>query len=92
MIVDNIGGIKDLKTKENDKIEELLQIQRDNLNEFQAEISQDPIVIEPDNHEEVIEDVEPQKGPGMVDNSKPRDAIQSENDNSVYEEEEDDQP
>lgn len=92
MIFDEISDIKDIMNKDNDELEELLQIKRDSLNESQAKRTRDSNDVDPDPNEEVNEDVEPEEGLGLFDNAEVEDAIQLENEDSKNKEEEADQP
>lgn len=89
VILDETGDIKDLKNKDDDEPEELLQIQRDSLNESQAERTQDPTTV--DSTGEFNEYVEPEEGLGLFDNAEPEDAVQPKDEDFGNKEDEADQ-
>ncbi|KAH0776457.1 hypothetical protein KY290_007868 [Solanum tuberosum] len=78
--------------KDDNELEELLQIKRDSLNGSQAKRTRDSNNVDPDPTEKVNEYVEPEEGHGLFDNVELEDAIQLENEDSKNKEEETDQP
>jgi len=74
VIFDEAGALSDLNHKDENEREELLQIQRDKVNESLIGSAQDPGDANQESLEEVKEDDEPGEGPGTSVNADPNDA------------------